>query len=287
MNEFNGMYESIINKAVERTKEAHPMNVNDVFGTDGLLRCAVCGEPKEEFFEIPGFGTRKGGCDCRCDRERKAAEEMKKKKEANEKRRQAAFGSVNSKRFSFTFENDDGQNRAVSEQLKLYCDNFKKYRKDGSGLMIYSSSNGGGKTFLACAIANRLIDEGYTVRVSDMLELRDELFKGDKRAFLLELRRNDLVIIDDIGTESANANTLEAEYRIINDLTENYIPLVVTTNYTPKELAESNDRDKRRIFDRILGVCVPVRVDPPNGRSRRIVNCQRLLEDFKSVNAAE
>ena len=49
----------------------------DYRGEDGLLRCGVCGEPKEAFFE-GGFllgGKDRHPVQCRCQREAKAKQE--------------------------------------------------------------------------------------------------------------------------------------------------------------------------------------------------------------------
>ena len=150
--------------------------------------------------------------------------------------------------------------------------------------MIHSNQNGGGKTFLACAVANDLIDRGYNVLVTDFLTLRDKLF--EPKAFscvtrvdvLNRLCAYDLIVIDDLGTEQTSEFMLEVEYRIIDTLTDALVPLILTTNYTLAELKNTTEISKRRVFDRLLGSCALLSVEQPNGKSRRVERCIELTK---------
>ena len=247
----------------------------------GLEVCTVCGEPRQMWAKRPSGEPFKARCKCRCERDKEESAEAEKRRVELKKRQEKAFGGK-SKRLDFTFERDDGKNAEISRELIEYCENFPELKKEGLGLFLFSPTNGGGKTFFACAVANRLIERGYYVRVTDIMTLRDEMFAADKNAFLSDLCRFDLIVIDDLGTECGGAYTAEAEYRIINKLTDSGVPLVLTSNYTPKELAEHSDRDKKRIYDRVLGVSLPFRVDPPNGQSRRITRCKEIYERYST-----
>ena len=250
----------------------------------GLWYCGKCNTPKQ--YKTPiGFLAI---IDCQCESEKKETEKKKAKKQKADERRKDAFGSDRSRRFLFTFENDDEQSPIVTKQMKAYCENFDEYRKSGTGLLLHSEHNGGGKTFFSCAVANELIDRGYRVKVTDFKKLRDELFSApNKMSYILDLRNHDAVIIDDLGAENNTEHMMEVEYRIIDDLTENYTPLILTTNYTLREMNETTDRDKKRIFDRVFGSCIPVNIEPPEGKSRRLKNCKQITTDFRNLAAAD
>lgn len=256
----------------------------DDYQKDGIWHCGICNEPMQANASIVGLIHRP----CRCERAKKDAEARKEKKQKADDRRKDAFGSYRNRRFLFTFENDDGQSPIVSKQMKTYCEKFDEYRKSGTGLLLHSEHNGGGKTFFSCAIANELIDRGYRVKVTDFKTLRDELFSvSNKMDYIMKLRSHDVVVIDDLGAENNTEHMMEVEYRIIDDLTENYTPLILTTNYTLREMNETTDRDKKRIFDRVFGSCIPVNIEPPEGKSRRLKNCKQITTDFRNLAAAD
>ena len=108
---------------------------------------------------------------------------------------------------------------------------------------------------------------------------------NDARAFLMDLENNDLIVIDDMGAENATNYTLEGEYYITDYLTDKNIPLVITTNYTKHELLKEENRDKRRVFDRLFGCCGIITVDQPDGRSRRLERCAELTRELTASHA--
>lgn len=56
-------------------------------------------------------------------------------------------------------------------------------------------------------------------------------------------------------------------------------PLIVTTNLPLGKLKGETDADKKRIYDRILGMCVPVKVD---GTSRRAEIARDKVQEVKT-----
>ncbi|MBQ8212474.1 MAG: ATP-binding protein [Clostridia bacterium] len=256
------------------------------YQVDGLWYCGLCNAPMQANAPIVGIVS----VDCLCEQEKKNAAKKVEVRQRADQKRKIAFGSENTNRFNFTFETDDNGDVVATRKAKYYCDNFKKYKKDGAGLLFHSETSSTGKTFLACAIANELIDQGYCVRVTDFATLYDEMRNfetvGAKSRidYLLKLRAHDLLVVDDLGAENGHADMIAVQCRIINDLTENNVPLVLTTNYTLQEMAQCQDRDKRRIFERVLGSCVVVAVKTADGKSRRLEKCKRLTEEFNRIS---
>lgn len=251
---------------------------------NGLYYCKECHHPTR--IAVPGCPDLMPTI-CLCKQQEKANAEAAAKKSKNEERRKIAFDRERSKRFEFTFANDDKRNAKASETLKKYCDNFEENKKSGVGFIIHSNQNGGGKTYLACAVANELIDKGKKVLVTDFLALRDRLFKpeayksgasvfANKDDVIKHLLDYDLVVIDDLGVEQSTEFMLEVEYRVIDALTDALVPLILTTNYTLAEIKGSEDINKRRVLDRITGSCALLSVDQPNGKSRRVEKCADL-----------
>ena len=72
--------------------------------------------------------------------------------------------------------------------------------------------------------------------------------------------------IDDLGVERDTEYMSEQVTTNIDTLYRAKVPMIITSNYTPKQLIESCEIRKRRVFDRILERLLPVKVD---GESRR------------------
>lgn len=267
-------------------------NANDgEYERDGVWYCGVCNHPVSKDMTQTFIGKIvRVSCQC------KETEAEKERHQKAENRREKAFEKRRSMRFGFTFANDDRRNPAASDTMKAYCENFDENKKQGRGIILHSIQNGGGKTYLACAVANDLIDRGYNVLVTDFLTLRDKLwdpksFKDGNRVFvskvdfLQSLLSYDLIVIDDLGVEQSTEFMLEVEYRIIDYLTDGLVPIILTTNYTLSELRSDDNRDKRRVFDRILGSCALLSVGQPNGKSRRVERCAELTRELTAQGA--
>lgn len=247
---------------------------------DGLWYCGKCNQPVQTNVDRVGLVRS----DCLCKRQEKAQKAEKEKREKYEKRQKIAFERERSQRFGFTFETDDRRNADASDKLQKYCENFAEHKKIGAGFVIHSNQNGGGKTFLACAVANELINKGYSILVTDFLTLRDKLFEPAAFSFasraevLNRLCAYDLIVLDDLGAEQSSEFMLEVEYRVIDTLTDALVPIILTTNYTLADLKSTTDISKRRVFDRLLGSCALISVEPPNGKSRRVERCAELTK---------
>lgn len=253
---------------------------------DGVWYCGVCNHPVSKDMTNTIFG-RIVRLSCECKNNKAEGEHCQE----TEDKRERAFEKKRSKRFGFTFSNDDRRNPAASDIMKAYCENFGEHKKKGDGIILHSNQNGSGKTFLACSVANDLIDRGYNVLVTDFLTLRDKLWDPksfkfvSKPDFLQSLLSYDLIVIDDLGVEQSTEFMTEVEWRIIEYLTDGLVPLILTTNYTLSELRSDDNREKRRIFDRILGCCALLSVDQPNGKSRRLERCAELTRELTAHHA--
>lgn len=271
-------------KEVEAQKGFTPKDTD--YQKDGVWYCGICHAPMQSIKPIIGLVN----VDCLCEQEKKAVKKTAEQKAEADKRRKIAFGSDSTQRFDFTFTSNDNGDPEATKKAKFYCDIFKERKKDGISLLFHSEVSSTGKTFLACAIANDLIDRGYHVRVTDFSTLYDEMRNPEsigaksRVECLLKLRSCDLLVIDDLGAENGYADMISVQCRIINDLTENNVPLVLTTNYTLREMGQCQDRDKRRIFERVLGNCAVVAVRTADGKSRRLEKCKRLTEEFNRLS---
>ena len=73
-------------------------------------------------------------------------------------------------------------------------------------------------------------------------------------------------MIDDLGAERQSEYALEIVYNVIDGRYKAQKPLIVTTNVPLGEMQKTEETNYKRIYDRILAMCVPIQFD---GESRR------------------
>ena len=130
--------------------------------------------------------------------------------------------------------------------------NKNNSKLQSNGLIIMGKS-GVGKTHLAAAIANKLIENDKIVlmgRLTTLLDMIKETFRDTTKSEneLIELYSNvDMMIIDDLGTEKISSWALEKLYTIIQNRFENGLPIIITTRFDKNGLISrfnySNDLD--------------------------------------------
>lgn len=234
-------------------------------GEDGLLYCSRCHTARQCRIEL--FGAVKVvPCVCKCINEQMEKEEAEKRM-AEKVRRYRSMGFPDAEFQGCTFQTDDGARPELTKAMQAYVDNFPTLRKTGKGLLLYGNV-GTGKSFYTACVVNALIDKGYPCLMTNFTRLTNEisaLWEG-RQEYLDSLGRFSLVAIDDLGVERDTEYMNEHVTNIIDTLYRNKVPIVVTSNYTPKQLTEDCEIRKRRVYDRLLERCHPVKVD---GESRR------------------
>ena len=158
----------------------------------------------------------------------------------------------------WTFERDNGQNTQMPVARK-YVQNWEQMKEKNIGLLIWGDV-GCGKSFLAGAIANALIDQEIRVKMTNFTAILNDLsstFEG-RNEYLNRLCSYPLLIIDDFGMERGTEYGLEQVYSVIDGRYRSKKPLIVTTNLTLTELRSAADTAHKRIYDRVLDMCVPI-----------------------------
>lgn len=138
---------------------------------------------------------------------------------------------------------------------------------------------GCGKTMLATIMANAALKTKETVvffSVADMnTTLKTAITKGDLEEVIRRLVTADVLVLDDIGAETASAWTMEQLFVIVNGrYNDANGRLIITSNERPAALraawARINDVGER-IFSRLAEMCTFAEV---NGSDRRLQTLQ-------------
>ena len=167
--------------------------------------------------------------------------------------------------YSWTFDKDNGKN-PVMKVARDYVDKWSDALSGNTGLVLWGDV-GTGKTFFAACIANALVEQNVSVKMTNFSTILNDLFtESDKNKYLNRLNDHSLLIIDDLGIERGTEYALEQVYNVIDTRYKSGKPLIVTTNLTLDELKAPTDIPHKRIYDRVLGMCVPVMFNGVNFR---------------------
>ncbi len=158
--------------------------------------------------------------------------------------------------------------KAAANRVKEYLDDLFTNIDDGKGLYIWSDTKGSGKTMLAAAIANELINEHKRyVKFATSLDILDEIKSTYGRRYrdeeesaesklLKDLVSAEFLIIDDFGTERATDWAGEKFYQIVNKRYINKKVTFFTSNYDLRTL-KYDDRITSRIRERAYIIHYP------------------------------
>ncbi len=139
------------------------------------------------------------------------------------------------------------------EFLKDYASTFDA-RSSKSVLMM--GATGLGKTHLSSAVAGEIIKKGSDVFYTGAIDLfstfeteRFKNYSNDPNELIERYFECDLLIIDDLGTETVNNFSVSVLYNVLNDRLSRKKPTIVSTNLTSEEIkSKYNDRITSRLF---------------------------------------
>ena len=249
--------------------------------------CEFCGAELEQI-SFPFNGTIKyvpGYKACQCEQAKAKKEEqaqakrteieLEKQQKAEERKKrkiQELFGNSGmSKRalrctfenYQPTFENGDAV-RICSEYVKDF-DIISRENKNG---LFITGSCGVGKSHIAFAVANALIEKGNSAIAMTMIDLLLKIKssfndEGQSEEQILKIYEDcSLLVIDDLGKEKPTEWALQMIYAIIDRRYNAMKPIIVTTNFNASELIKQfgDSSIANAIVDRLFEICqyVPI-----------------------------
>ncbi len=228
---------------------------------DGHAYCKVCHERKDgDVMEF--FGNKMIlRIACKCDREIEKQKKRREKQMEIERLKRTCFNSM--REWSYTFENYQGEENQSLMIAKNFVEDYEKMKKENIGLLFYGSV-GSGKTYLACSIANSLIEQyQISVKIRNFAQIINELQKNsfdfDKNAYIESLVNTSVLILDDLGIERDTSYAKEQVYNIVNSRYLKQKPTIFTTNLSYDTIQNCKDSvEYQRIYSRIIEMCIPV-----------------------------
>jgi len=113
------------------------------------------------------------------------------------------------------------------------------------GWLVLCGASGCGKTHIAAAIVNRLIERGEAalfVVVPDLLDHLRAAYQPDAEvrydALFERVRNAPVLVLDDLGTQAPTPWAQEKLFQIVNHRFNARLPTVVTTNLLPEQMDE-------------------------------------------------
>lgn len=192
---------------------------------------------------------------CSCHRE------LLKELERNSLQRLAPLNSCTFDSFDINYYPQEAMENGISPREKaekilnscrLYAQSFNLH----SPSILFMGGTGLGKTHLSLAIANVVINRGFSVVYGTsqniLSDLQNENFGRTDGIYYNEhdVLRADLLIIDDLGTEFKNQYSVACLYNIINTRILKNQPTIISTNFDYDDL----ERDyNQRITSRLAG----------------------------------
>ena len=273
----------VIDTINARVSRQYKENENDYRNENDLLMCGKCHTQKECVLTKKDGTTRTVRCACECSVEQNAREAAEKRKHDRmqylDSMRRTGFPDAEMR--GWTFDKSDHADPKTENIARKYVANFNTMREQGTGLLLCGQV-GTGKSFLAAAIANELINQGtpcLMTNFSRIISRISEKFGGDQK-YLDNLNRFDLLVIDDLGAERDSEFTWEKVMNVIDARYRAGLPIIITTNLMPREIYDPSDIRRQRVFSRLKEMCVCLEV---KGADRRGKKMQDKLQTAKSL----
>lgn len=186
----------------------------------------------------------------------------------------SSLGTLRSRTFaSFETREDEALPAEDVRSLKKALAAASKYAEQPKGWLVFTGSHASGKSHLAAAIANAAQDGGALplyIMVPDLLDHLRATFNPQSPVsydrLFEEVRRSELLILDDLGTQSATPWAREKLYQLFNHRYNAQLPTVITTADT---LDQVDPRIRSRMLDTRLCTIYALTAPPYTGRKKK------------------
>lgn len=212
----------------------------------------------------PAFG-RLHVCACRAPEVQRAQDQQRLQV--------SSLGALANKSFDSFKPEGHSTNPRHRDSLRRALELAQRYAGNPHGWLLLHGTYGCGKTHLAAAIAAQCLANGVPVlfvTVPDLLDHLRATFSPDSAVAYDDLfdtmRNTPLLVLDDLGAESATAWAQEKLYQLVNHRYTNKLPTVITSNM---DLERIDPRVRSRLVD--VDLVRKVLLDAPDFRRAEAV----------------
>ena len=169
------------------------------------------------------------------------------------------FASFEVERYSDAVEAELGISpQEYMGKLLNYCQTYAARFSQNSPNLLFMGHTGLGKTHLALAIADAVLEGGHDVLYTSAAALAAQLGRehfdySNNDEWLAACQEADLLILDDLGTEYITPLTISVLYELINTRMLTHRPTIYTTNITDQSVFVARYTEK--VASRMLGGC--------------------------------
>ena len=182
--------------------------IQTYLGADGLMHCTVCKEPVEAFYPKGSLlEMKKHHRQCACERQAYAEEAQyfkeKERRELVVRNKKICFEEKEME--GFTFQNVDRDSSAI-RIAEEYVANWQKMKQNHMGYLFWGPV-GTGKSYLAACIANALLEQEVTVKMTNFNTILNDLFAAeDKTEYIRSLNGYELLKVSRLIKRRTVAN---------------------------------------------------------------------------------
>lgn len=234
--------------------------------------CPHCGKPLESLgmlFNGKVLWVGSKPCGCSGELRSRAEAEASARRTAETERRKAYARAGIGKRYM-----DAKVDRPECAQ---YLSSFGS--RPGQGLYLHGDV-GRGKSYAASALAKEFVDAGYRTVFTTTIDMLDDIKEtfdnGDStNAATGRFAGCDVLLLDDLGKESASAWSISTLFQVINARYDSMRPTIITSQYAPSVLVHRLGRQGEResaeaIGSRLAETCDVVRLLGPDRRTGKM-----------------
>lgn len=210
------------------------------------IECKTHGKYLGNLYLIPKVGKKFESKCPLCLEDENKKQELRKLEEDKWRINQNIDQALIPKKFSeasfYNFDTYTQEKYTSSQTCQRYADNFK-LKLDTGDCLTLCGYKGTGKTHLACAIANKLLQEGFSVlfttagrAMRSVKQTYSKTSEVTEQYVLDSYLKYDLLIVDEVGVQYGSESEKIIFFEILNSRYEQMLPTICISNLAKVEL---------------------------------------------------